>query len=51
MKAGNESVVTTRGRITIPKEIRKELKMTKSDRLVFFIRPDGNVAFRLKRSR
>ncbi|WP_370690669.1 AbrB/MazE/SpoVT family DNA-binding domain-containing protein [Parvibaculum sp.] len=43
-----ESLVTTKGRITIPLEIREYLRLRSGDRVTFFIRSDGNVALRRK---
>jgi AbrB family looped-hinge helix DNA binding protein len=43
-----ESLVTTKGRITIPAEIREYLRLRSGDRVTFFIRSDGKVALRRK---
>lgn len=39
-----ESVVTIRGRATIPKAIRVHLNLKPGDRVNFFVHPDGTVA-------
>jgi len=38
-----ESTITSKGQTTIPVEIRRHLKLKPSDRLQFFIEPDGKV--------
>lgn len=38
-----ESALTSRGRITIPKEIREHLRVSPGDRVKFFINPNGKV--------
>lgn len=38
-----ESALGTRGRITIPKEIREHLRVRPGDRVKFFINPNGTV--------
>ena len=38
-----ESAITIKGQATIPKEIRKHLKLKPGDRVKFFLHPDGSV--------
>jgi antitoxin PrlF len=38
-----ESTMTSRGRLTIPKEIRNHLGLKPGSRVKFFVRPDGTV--------
>ena len=38
-----ESAITTKGQATIPKEIRRHLKLKPGDRVKFFIHPNGTV--------
>ena len=38
-----ESVITAKGRTTIPKTIREHLKLKPGDRVKYFIHPDGTV--------
>ena len=45
-----ESAITTKGRITIRKAIRKHLGLKSGDRVKFFIHPDVSVVLLPKRS-
>jgi AbrB family looped-hinge helix DNA binding protein len=38
-----ESSITVKGQATIPKEIRRHLKLKTGDRVKFFLHPDGSV--------
>lgn len=38
-----ESAVTVKGQATIPKAIRKHLRLKPGDRVKFFVHPDGSV--------
>ena len=38
-----ESAITVKGQATIPKEIRRHLKLKPGDRIKFFLHPDGSV--------
>ena len=38
-----ESVITTKGRVTIPKVIREQLGLKPGDRIKFFLHPKGGV--------
>ena len=38
-----ESSITVKGQATIPKEIRRHLKLKPGDRVKFFLHPDGSV--------
>lgn len=37
------SAITSKGQVTIPKEIREYLQLKSGDRVKFFIHPDGTV--------
>jgi antitoxin PrlF len=41
--AAMESAITVKGQATIPKAIRKHLKLEPGDRVKFFVHPDGTV--------
>jgi len=38
-----ESAITVKGQATIPKEIRRHLRLKPGDRVKFFVHPDGTV--------
>jgi antitoxin PrlF len=38
-----ESAITVKGQATIPKAIRRHLRLKPGDRLKFFVHPDGTV--------
>jgi antitoxin PrlF len=38
-----ESAITIKGQATIPKAIRKHLRLKPGDRVKFFVHPDGSV--------
>ena len=38
-----ESIITTKGRVTIPKPIRDHFNLAPGDKVKFFIHPDGTV--------
>ena len=38
-----ESVITTKGRVTIPNAIREHLGLKPGDRIKFFVHPNGSV--------
>jgi antitoxin PrlF len=38
-----ESVITTKGRVTIPKAIREHLGLKPGDQIKFFLHPNGGV--------
>ena len=38
-----ESAITVKGQATIPKAIRKQLRLKPGDRVKFFVHPDGTV--------
>ena len=38
-----ESAITVKGQATIPKAIRKHLRLKPGDRVKFFVHPDGTV--------
>lgn len=38
-----ESAITVKGQATIPKTIRKHLRLKPGDRVKFFVHPDGTV--------
>jgi antitoxin PrlF len=44
----SQSIVTTRGRVTIPAEIRKRLGLKANDRVMFTRLVDGTVVMRAK---
>jgi AbrB family looped-hinge helix DNA binding protein len=44
-----ESTVTTKGQITIPKEVRDRLRIGAGDRVSFLVRDDGVVELRPSR--
>lgn len=39
----SESTLTTKGQITIPKDVRARLRLEPGDRVYFDVRPDGTV--------
>jgi AbrB family looped-hinge helix DNA binding protein len=41
------TTMTSRGRLTIPKEIRAQLGLRPGSRVEFVVRPDGQVALRV----
>jgi antitoxin PrlF len=43
MEAIMESAITVKGQATIPKAIRKHLRLKPGDRVKFFVHPDGTV--------
>jgi len=43
-----ESVVTSKGQITIPVEIRRAMGLKPQDRVVFTLLPDGTTVMRAK---
>jgi AbrB family looped-hinge helix DNA binding protein len=43
-----EATLASKGRTTIPKEIRESLGMKPGDRMTFTLMPDGTVVIRLK---
>jgi AbrB family looped-hinge helix DNA binding protein len=47
--ANMESAITTKGQATIPKAIRKHLRLKPGDRVKFFVHPDGSVVLLPKR--
>ncbi len=42
------AAVTSKGRITIPVDIRRGLRLRERDRVVFTLMPDGTVVMRAK---
>jgi AbrB family looped-hinge helix DNA binding protein len=44
-----ESAVTSKGRITIPVEVRRAMGLQPQDRVVFTVMPDGITVMRAKR--
>lgn len=44
----NEATMTSKGQMTIPKEIRENLGMKAGDRVSFTPMPDGTVLLRVK---
>lgn len=44
-----ESSLTSKGQVTIPKELRDRLHLAPGDKVKFFIHPDGTVAILPKR--
>jgi AbrB family looped-hinge helix DNA binding protein len=45
---GAESTLTSKGQITIPKDIRDSLGLKSGDRITFTMMPDGTVQMRVK---
>ena len=43
-----EAILTRTGQATIPKEIRRRLRMRTGDRMTFTLLPDGTVLMRVK---
>jgi antitoxin PrlF len=43
MGAAMESALTVKGQATIPKAIRRHLRLKPGDRVKFFVHPDGSV--------
>lgn len=48
MSRANESKLSARGRITIPKSVRQHLDLKPGSRIKFFFHPDGGVAILAK---
>jgi antitoxin PrlF len=44
----NEAILTSRGQVTIPLEIRKSMKLKPRDRIVFTRLTDGTLVVRVK---
>lgn len=42
------STVTSKGQMTIPKEVRDKLKMKPGDKVIFSVTPDGRAYFIVK---
>jgi AbrB family looped-hinge helix DNA binding protein len=38
-----ESALTSKGQVTIPKELREKLNLAPGDKVKFFLQPDGHV--------
>ena len=38
-----DSTLTSKGQVTIPKEMRDQLNLAPGDKVKFFIQPDGNL--------
>jgi len=47
----NEATLTSKGRTTIPREIRDSLSMKAGDCMTFTLMPDGTVLMRVKARR
>ena len=47
----NSSVVSTKGQVTVPKEIRKRLGLTRGDRVEFVARGNETIIRPARRSR
>ncbi len=43
-----EAAITSKGQITIPAEIRKQMKLGPNDRVVFTLLPNGTTVMRAK---
>ena len=43
-----ETTLTSRGRTTIPKQIREKLRMKAGDRMTFTLLPNGTILLRVK---
>ena len=41
--------ITSKGQVTIPAEVRRQMKLDKGDHIIFVLRPDGGIE--LKRPR
>ena len=46
-----EATLTSKGQVTIPKELRDALRMKPGDRITFTLLPDGTVIMRAKTRR
>jgi AbrB family looped-hinge helix DNA binding protein len=49
MEVTMESAITVKGQATIPKAVRKHLRLKPGDRVKFFVHPDGSVVLLPKR--
>jgi antitoxin PrlF len=45
-----ETILTSKGRMTIPKKIRQGLRSKTGDRMTFTLLPDGTVLIRLAKA-
>lgn len=43
-----EAAITSKGQITIPAEIRKQMKLNPQDKVVFTVLPNGTTVMRAK---
>jgi AbrB family looped-hinge helix DNA binding protein len=48
INVSNDAKLTSKGQITIPKEIRDSLSMKAGDRMTFTLMPDATVVMRVK---
>ena len=46
----SNAILTSNGRVTIPKDIRDSLGMKPGDRLAFTLMPDGTVVMRVQQA-